>query len=58
MKVIILNKNFAPNSAYDKPFTPLFKIKNGMMKVSELKKCPENEFYYTEELYLEKVKAE
>ena len=49
MKVIILNKNFAPNSAYDKPFTPLFKIKNGMMKVSELKKCPENEFYYTKQ---------
>jgi len=48
MKVIILNKNFAPNSAYDK-FTPEFSIDNGMMKVSELKKCPENEFYYTEQ---------
>lgn len=44
----ILNKSFNPDSSYDM-FEPTFIIKDNKMKVSELKKCPENEFYYTEQ---------
>lgn len=44
----ILNCRFNPDSSYTM-FKPSFKIKDNIMKVSELKKCPENKFYYTEQ---------
>ena len=47
-KIIILNKNFNPESKYDS-VTPSFKINNGRMLVSELKPCPENKFYSTKQ---------
>jgi len=47
-KIIILNKDFNPESKYD-VFTPSFKIINGKMLVSELKPCPENKFYSTKQ---------